>query len=356
MQRMRRFFLGAIAAALCALSAPAQAQTVPNPHSGDVSDVSIPTEGLALSARLYAPLEQARYPIVVLVAGSGNESTIGGVYTQIIARAFNARGIGVLAYDKRGVGQSGGTYTGGDFPALGADAADVVRYAQALPQTESVGLWGISQAGWIIPYALRELDDVRFAILVSPAGVNPHEQVSHFLHRQALSWGLNADEAAAADRMHRAVALYYAGRASHRSAQAEVDSHRDARWFAGVIAHPYWDEISAEGAVLTPAALRAALHDRPGAFEIYRERSSFLNYAPIYRALRRTPTLVLYGGADELVPVERSRAVFAAALRGDDHTIHVFEGASHDIQTPEGRVLPEYLDMMAEYAARHFAD
>lgn len=355
MQPMWRGFLGAIAVWLSVMLSPAQAQSVPNPHSGGVSDASIAAAGFDLSGRLYAPAGRARYPIVVMVAGSGNESVIDGVYTQIIARAFNARGIGVLAYDKRGVGQSGGAYTGGDFPALGADAAAVARYAQALPQAESVGLWGISQAGWIIPYALRELDDVRFSILVSPAGVNPHEQVAYFLHRQALSWGLTTEEAAAADRMHRAVALYYAGRASHRSAQAEVDRHRSARWFGGVIAHPYWDEISAEGAVLSPAALQTALRERPGAFEIYRERSSFLDYAPIYRALRRTPTLVLYGSADELVPVERSRAAFAAALRGSDHAIHVFDGASHDIQTPEGRVLPAYLEMMSDWAARQFS-
>jgi len=349
--------LSAALAALALLGSAPGAAEAQTPPAYVTSDAVVAAGEVTLSARLYAPPERERYPVVVLVSGSGNESVIDGVYTQILAGAFAARGIGVLAYDKRGTGRSSGDFTGSDFESLGGDAAAVVRYAQGLPQADRVGLWGISQAGWIAPYAVRQSRDLAFAILVSPGGVNPFEQVAYFLRTQALSWGLTPEEVDAADRMHRAVSLYYSGRASYRSAQAEVDRHRDARWFRGVITHPYWDEMTPEGRILDPQQLAAALRERPGAFEIYSSPSTYVNYARDYRVLRRLPTLIIYGGADELVPPALSQPLFERALRGERrhaHEFRVFEGASHDITTPEGRVLPEYLDAMTGWAAAQF--
>lgn len=316
-------------------------------------------DGHQLHARLHAPPDLERYPAVILVSGSGNESELDAVYTQILVRTFTTRGIAVLAYDKRGVGRSGGAYTGGDFQALGRDAADVLRYASALPQITDVGFWGISQAGWIIPYAVAAAPNAAFAIIVSPAGVNPHEQVTYFLRGQTLAWGLSLQEADDAEAMHRAVALYYAGRARYETAQAEVDRHRGARWFNTVVTHEYWDEMTPEGRILTPAQLRTALSERPGAFEIYSSPSSFQDYANTYRSLRRLPTLIIYGADDALVPPAPSRAVFERALRGGrrhPHEFRVYEGAGHDITTPEGRVVRDYLDTIGDWAAARFAD
>lgn len=335
------------------LSGAAAAQEAPALYT--TSESQIDAGDHTLFSRLHAPAGRERFPIVVLVTGSGNESELDGAYTRTLARAFTAEGIGVLAYDKRGVGRSTGTYTGNDFRGLGADAAAVVRHASSLGQADGVGIWGISQAGWIIPYAARQAPDLRFAILVSPGGVNPHEQVAYFLRNQTLQWGLTPEEADAANRMHRAVALYYAGRGSYRSAQAAVDANRNARWFRGVVTHPYWDEMTPEGRILDPAQLRAALRERPGAFEIYASRSSFENYAQSYRALRRVPTLIIYGANDQVIPPVRSQAIFARALRGAPHEFRVFENAGHDITGEDSRLAPGYLDAMTSWASAQFA-
>ena len=67
-------------------------------------DYQIQSGDVQLSARLYAPPGKKEFPVVVLVTGSGNESVLGEVYTQVIAKAFAKEGIGALAYDKRGTG------------------------------------------------------------------------------------------------------------------------------------------------------------------------------------------------------------------------------------------------------------
>jgi acetyl esterase/lipase len=132
-----------------------------------------------------------------------------------------------------------------------------------------------------------------------------------------------------------------------------VDRYRNEPWFKKVVTHPYWDEMTPEGRLLTPGELSAALAARPGDFEIYRSASSFLDYTPLYQELS-VPTLVIYGADDALVPIERSRAVVEPALKraGTSHEIRVFEGADHSIQTPDNTVRPDYLTFMAAWAKR----
>jgi pimeloyl-ACP methyl ester carboxylesterase len=352
---MLRSLCGAVLAALTLAGADAAAQPAPAPYV--TSDANVSVGDFSLAVRLYAPAGRERYPLVVLMPGAGLERTAVGAYAEAHARAFAERGIATLAYDKRGTGESGGEFTNGDFHGLGADAAALLRYAQALPQVEDVGLWALSQSAWPVPYTLRQSRNVRFAIMVSPAGVNPFEQVSFFLYRQTLSWGLTPEEAVEADEMHRQVALYYAGRNSHRRAQEAVNAFRDRRWFHGVVTHPYWDEMTPEGVILTPDQLAAAIRERPHEFELVRSESSFKDYRRDYRRLRRLPTLIINGSEDQLLPVDRSQEMMRAALRNERrhrHDFRVFEGADHDIQTPEGQIYPEYLALIADWARARF--
>ncbi len=73
-------------------------------------------------------------------------------------RRFAQRGIAVLAYDKRGDGNSGGNAASGTLPNLAEDALAAVRYLQTRPEinSQAVGLWGVSQGGWIQPIAATQ--------------------------------------------------------------------------------------------------------------------------------------------------------------------------------------------------------
>ena len=80
-------------------------------------------------------------------------------------------GVAVLADDKRGVGQSGGIYPGeratdSTIDVLARDAQAEVRFLAKLPQIDPqrLGLFGDSQAGWIIPLAAAREHAVRWAL------------------------------------------------------------------------------------------------------------------------------------------------------------------------------------------------
>jgi pimeloyl-ACP methyl ester carboxylesterase len=95
---------------------------------------------------------------------------------QVFAAWCASLGIAVLADDKRGVGQSTGTYPGerasdATIDVLARDAQKEVRYLASLPEIDRsrVGLFGDSQAGWIIALAAAREPLVHFAVpLVGP--------------------------------------------------------------------------------------------------------------------------------------------------------------------------------------------
>ncbi len=313
-------------------------------------------DGVTLGGCLYLPQTGSRFPVLVMVAGSGENPSAADPYTVAHARAFAAKGIGVFAFNKRGVGNSGGVPTGTDFEQRAADVAAAVRFVRTLPAISHVGLWGVSQAGWVIPQALRPHDGVELVILVSPAGVNPNDQMAFFIHNLALRLGLSAEQAGKAERLHRTVVAYYATGQGYAAAQALADQYRREPWFERFRTNGEWNErIGAGGRLLTPAELARAWQQHPRDFEFYRAPSVFADYRRVYEALDR-PTLIVHGSADTLVPVAASLAAFAAAFARNGNravTIKVFDGAEHGVEDGPS-IRPEYLDLAGGWARDRF--
>ena len=137
-------------------------------------EVRFPSGATSLAGTLTLPPGAGPHPAVALVHGSGpTRRSDTGVY----APYFLSRGFAVLAYDKRGVGLSGGSFPGerASEPAIetyARDAQAAARFLAARPGIDRarVGLSGVSQAGWIMPRAASREPAVRFLVLlVAPA-------------------------------------------------------------------------------------------------------------------------------------------------------------------------------------------
>jgi pimeloyl-ACP methyl ester carboxylesterase len=122
------------------------------------------------SATLTLPSGGGPYAAATMVHGSGPQTR--GEF-QVFAAWCELLGIGVLADDKRGVGESGGAYPGEEatsstIDVLARDAQAEVRFLAGLPQVDPkrVGLFGDSQAGWIIALAAARDPAVRWATAV----------------------------------------------------------------------------------------------------------------------------------------------------------------------------------------------
>ena len=143
-------------------------------------DVTFTSEGVGLAGTIYKPKKS--YAAVVIVHGSGQEKRMGS-FAEILAK----RGISVLTYDKRGVGESGGIYAGPEVGTnnidsininlLAKDASAAVSMLHQQYKNTPLGILGFSQAGWIIPIAAKENPFVEFMVLFSCPTVTTLEQL-----------------------------------------------------------------------------------------------------------------------------------------------------------------------------------
>src|SRR5690242_10348923 len=132
-----------------------------------------------LAGTLTIPPGPGRHPAVAFLHGSGPTTR---AYLPDLDVPFVRNGVAVLAYDKRGVGQSSGTYPGESPSArtiatLARDAEAAARFLAAQPEIdpERVGLAGHSQAGWIMPLAAKEEPAVHALVVFSGPAVTADE-------------------------------------------------------------------------------------------------------------------------------------------------------------------------------------
>ena len=127
-----------------------------------------------LSYRLDLPARTGRVPAVVFGHGSGRQHKGS---CRFLADHFLSRGFATLCYDKRGVGESTGTFVfvGANdsipvFDDLASDLAAGVAFLRSQPEIDSarIGLAGVSQAGWIVPIAAAESKPAFMILLVGP--------------------------------------------------------------------------------------------------------------------------------------------------------------------------------------------
>jgi uncharacterized protein len=123
------------------------------------------------AATLTIPPGQGPFPAVVMVHGSGERTRDE---FDVFTSYFALNGVAVVADDKRGVGESEGRYPGdaatsSAIDVLARDTQAEVRFAATLPQIDAsrIGLFGDSQAGWIVPLAASRESAVHWAILNS---------------------------------------------------------------------------------------------------------------------------------------------------------------------------------------------
>ncbi|MDA1329642.1 MAG: alpha/beta fold hydrolase [Chloroflexi bacterium] len=141
-----------------------------------IDPVEFQSGDLTLVGRIYMPISDGPVPGVVMVHGSGRRTRDESLR---LAKLLVEAGFAVLRYDKRGAGDSDGIYSdllpGNSEALLNRLADDVIAAVEFLGQQENIdaeriGLFGNSQAGWIMPLAAARSDQIHFAVLlVSPA-------------------------------------------------------------------------------------------------------------------------------------------------------------------------------------------
>lgn len=160
--------------------------------------ISIPTtRGYTLAGTLTMPKNaRGKVPVVVTISGSGPQERDSRIATvpgyavfREIADTLSRRGIAVLRYDDRGVGESGGRSSA--INGTSADWADDARSVIAMLRARAdidgqrIALIGHSEGGIIAPMVAASDAQLRaVALLAGPAYAG--RRISLFQNRQAL--------------------------------------------------------------------------------------------------------------------------------------------------------------------------
>jgi len=147
-----------------------------------IQDIKFESQGITLAGSILKP--ENPFAAVVIVHGSDPVKR-----EMEFAKRLAKKGIAVLTYDKRGVGESGGVYVG---PSVGTnnidttnlnllsnDANEAVKTFHNYIKDKKIpiGLVGFSQAGWIIPITANKNPQVEFMVLFSCPTITTLEQL-----------------------------------------------------------------------------------------------------------------------------------------------------------------------------------
>jgi len=162
-----------------------------------VEEVTFHSGPFKIVGDLRLPEGEGPHPAVVFVHGDGpNNRTSGVTYPPIMERMLRA-GYATFAWDKPGTGESTGEFAHDRVVEQRSEIVlDAIATLRARPDIDAdrIGLWGISQAGYVMPRVLEKTDDVAFMIAVSCAGGPGVEQGIYLLAAQMVCAGRPAED------------------------------------------------------------------------------------------------------------------------------------------------------------------
>jgi dipeptidyl aminopeptidase/acylaminoacyl peptidase len=132
--------------------------------------------------------------LVLFIHGDGPvDSTHNDGYKPLWEKLASA-GYASLSLNKRGIGGSEGNWLSQSMDDRVTEARQALAWARAQPMIDSdnMGVWGASQAGWVIP-KLSSVEPLAFSILVSPA-INWLTQGEYNTRRQMEKDGHTGEE------------------------------------------------------------------------------------------------------------------------------------------------------------------
>ncbi len=324
----------------------------PRPYRQEAVSFANASAGIKLAGTLGIPDGVGPFPAVVLICGSGpqtrDEDVMGHKIFLVLADALNRRGIAVLRYDKRGVGESTGDYATATFNDFAADAESALGFLASRSEIapDRIGLVGHSEGGAVAPMLAVRDSLTRFVVLMAAPGM----RIGQLLRLQTakIAKASGASDADIAKKLAFFDKLYVDLGATTSNEQALAVAKADV--------------LQAVADNVVPAASAdplVTLVTSPWAHEAFA-------YDPV-PALRqlKAPVLALNGSLDLQVPAEEDLSPIRAALQGNPRaTIVELPSLNHLFQTAklgtpaeygeiEETIAPAALKMIADWVAAH---
>lgn len=194
-------------------------------------DARIAARGAELAATLAIPGAPATgpFPAVVILPGSGPSTRPQSAsFAEPLIRA----GIAVLTFDKRGCGESTGSWLTSSLDDMAEDGRVLLDWLKARPEIDGarLGLLGVSQGGWVAPLVASSRKDVAFLIDLTGGGLAPRVIERFDYERRLERAGVEGGDLAMARRTIDVYFSYLSGEAPQAAVTALLESGRDQGW------------------------------------------------------------------------------------------------------------------------------
>jgi pimeloyl-ACP methyl ester carboxylesterase len=305
----------------------------------DGKDIQFRSGDFNLVGDLHLPESAEPHPAVIIVHGDGPQTRTSTPGTRDVIRIFGEAGFAVFAWDKPGSGASTGEFdqerTLRQRAEIVTDAVQVLVDHPAI-DSDRIGLWGISQAGWVMPLALEQTDDVAFMIVVSGGGEDSIEQLAYQLGQGVVCDGLSPEEGRLVEE--------------HFPPTAKGPSYEEyARAMDALVEIDGWEQFA--GPALKT---EEEWQPWPDGIDAYFNPMTVIENTTI-------PVLAIFGEMDRWIDPVQGAAAYEEALSSagnQDFHVELIPGAGHTMQKQTsmcgggGSVAERYLELLEEWANR----
>ncbi len=286
---------------------------------------------------LRLPQETGIYPVAILCHGSGSATRNGAVNFVPLIEIFLRNGYAVFSWDKPGSGESTGNFVN-TLTERSEILIDGLRALAEHPNidTTNVGLWGVSQAGWVMPLVLDRMDNITFMIVVGGGGEDSIEQMAYQVGQKVICDGGTKEQAVLVEQYWSqwAKATSYA---EYREALEIILAIPGVQEYTGlsILEEKNWSP-------------------RPQDSDAFIDPIDIIKHTTI-------PVLAFYGELDKNIDPIQGAEAYEAALQqagNQNYRVEIISGAGHVLTPAEtgcigesGRqhYVPSYLEIMEEW-------
>jgi pimeloyl-ACP methyl ester carboxylesterase len=328
-------------------TAAAATTTEPPPTSAPAAsgpateELRFSSDGFDVVGDLILPGGEGPFPAVLVVAGSGPQTRTSTPTYRLVAQIFGDAGFAVFSWDKPGSGDSTGEFGEGQArrqrAAILADGIQTLADHPAI-DPDRIGLWGLSQAGWVMPLALELTDDVAFMISVSGGGEDGIEQMAYQISEQLVCDGVPREQAELAEQWGPQVA-----------AGTTYELHVEAMEI--LLEIPGMDQF-----IGTEIVSEEEWQPWPPESDTYFDPMTVIEHTTI-------PVLAIFGELDRSIdPIQGAEAYERAlqAAGNPDYHVEIIPGIGHTMQAQEtgcigelgGATSERYIELLEEWARK----
>lgn len=297
-RRVRRAVLVTLVAVMAAVVGVVADIVIQNDFDVVERRVTFTGNGRTLDGTLAVP-ETGRGPfgLVIFVHGDGPSDAAAGGFYRPMWEALAAVGYASLSWCKPGVGSSAGNWLDQSMDDRAHEVEGAITWARGRAEVDPrrIGLWGGSQAGWVMPKVAGAVQ-VAFMIAVSPA----------------INWQAQGRYNLLAELRDRHASAREIENALRRSDRMRGLIERDAGY------EQYRAELGRQ-AELGP--------DRWG----FAKRNASADATGDLRMMRATRVLLVLGGHDLTVDVTDTERVYRATVPASRLQVVRFPDAAHSM-------------------------